>query len=189
MKNIETILTEAGIELTEEQKTSINKAVNENYKTITDYDKQVAKRDSYKEQYEEVKASLDKFDGVDVEGLKQQIEDAKKAVKDAEDKAKADLAARDYADAVAKHADTLTFSSMAAKKSFINDLKAKELKLDDGKLIGFDDFVKSFKETDKEAIVDKEAAAGRAKFTDPVKNGQGQQSETLRSALSSYYSK
>ena len=34
MKNIEQILKEAGIEVTDEQKTAINAAVTENYKTI-----------------------------------------------------------------------------------------------------------------------------------------------------------
>ena len=43
MKNFETILSENGITLTDEQKTAITKAVGENYKAITDWQKQVDK--------------------------------------------------------------------------------------------------------------------------------------------------
>ena len=39
MKNIETILKEAGLEVTAEQLAAIDKEVKENYKTVTDYDK------------------------------------------------------------------------------------------------------------------------------------------------------
>ena len=40
MKNIETILKDAGLEVTAEQLAAIDKEVKENYKTITDYEKQ-----------------------------------------------------------------------------------------------------------------------------------------------------
>ena len=40
MKNIETILKEAGLEVTAEQLAAIDKEVKENYKTAVDYDKQ-----------------------------------------------------------------------------------------------------------------------------------------------------
>ncbi|MFW5677108.1 MAG: hypothetical protein ACOCNL_12725 [Acetivibrio ethanolgignens] len=41
MKNMEQILADNGIELTDEQKTAINNAVNANYKTVNDWQKQV----------------------------------------------------------------------------------------------------------------------------------------------------
>ena len=77
MKNIEAILTEAGIELTDEQRAAVTKGVAENYKTVNEFTSKVTKlegeRDSWKDQYTGVKTSLDKFDGVDVDDLKAQI--------------------------------------------------------------------------------------------------------------------
>lgn len=73
MKNIETILKESGIELTDEQKTAVNAAVNENYRAKADYDKAVAKRDEYKQSLEDVQEKLDGFKDVNVEDLKGQI--------------------------------------------------------------------------------------------------------------------
>ena len=43
MKNIETIMSEAGIELTDEQKESVKKAVVENYITKAEHDKKIDK--------------------------------------------------------------------------------------------------------------------------------------------------
>ena len=57
MKNIIQIIADVGLEVTDEQKTTIENAVKENYKTIADYDKQTRKvetltqeRDNFKTQ-------------------------------------------------------------------------------------------------------------------------------------------
>ena len=46
----------------------------------------------------------------------------------------------------------LKFSSESAKKAFLADLSAKKLPVQDGALLGFDDFVKSYKESDPAAF-------------------------------------
>ena len=51
----------------------------------------------------------------------------------------------------------LKFSSESAKKAFIADLTAKELKLEEDKILGFDDFVKSYQESDPNAFTKEEA--------------------------------
>lgn len=105
MKNIEQILKEAGLEVTDEQKAAINAAVTENYRTKADYDKQVKKteaaegeRDTYKGQLADAQETIKGFDGVDVEKLNKDIADwkerAEKAEKDFADK----IAERDFDD-------------------------------------------------------------------------------------------
>ena len=169
MKNIITILTEQGIDLTDEQKEAIQKTVAENYKTVAEFDKKInsvtSERDTLKNQYDEVKKSLDGFNGVDVDDLRQQIADANAHIKEVEDIAKQQMAERDYADAVKAQVESLAFSSNGAKKSFIADLTATKLPLKDGKLLGFDDYVKAYKESDVGAIIDKDASENKAKFT------------------------
>lgn len=55
--------------------------------------------------------------------------------------------------AASQAAAGLKFSSASAKKAFMADLDAKALPLqDDGTLLGFDDFVKSYKKTDPDAF-------------------------------------
>lgn len=174
MKNIEAILTEAGIELTDEQRAAITKAVAENYKTVNEFNSKVTKlegeRDSWKDQYTGVKTSLDKFDGVNVDDLKAQIAEQKKKAEEAEKSANEKLAARDYADAVKANTAGIKFSSAAAQRDFESQLQSKNLPVNDGKLSGFTDFLAQYKADNEGAVLD-ESAEGKAKFTDSMNSG------------------
>lgn len=174
MKNIEAILAEAGIELTDEQRTAVTKGVAENYKTVNEFTSKVTKlegeRDSWKDQYTGVKTSLDKFDGVDVDDLKAQIAEQKKKAEDAEKSANEKLAARDYADAVKANTAGIKFSSAAAQRDFESQLQSKNLPVNDGKLLGFTDFLAQYKADNEGAVLD-ESAEEKAKFTDSMNSG------------------
>ena len=80
MKNIETILKEAGLEVTAEQLAAIDKEVKENYKTVTDYDKQKDKLTAAEDKVKTLTESLDKFKDVDAEKLNTEIADLKKQI-------------------------------------------------------------------------------------------------------------
>lgn len=174
MKNIEAILTEAGIELTDEQRAAIVKGVTENYKTVNEFNSKVTKlegeRDSWKDQYTGVKTSLDKFDGVNVDDLKAQIAEQKKKAEEAEKNANEKLAARDYADAVKANTAGIKFSSAAAQRDFESQLQSKNLPVNDGKLLGFTDFLAQYKADNEGAVLD-ESAEEKAKFTDSMNSG------------------
>lgn len=180
MKNIEAILTEAGIELTDEQRAAITKAVAENYKTVNEFNSKVTKlegeRDSWKDQYTGVKTSLDKFDGVDVDDLKAQIAEQKKKAEEAEKNANEKLAARDYADAVKANTAGIKFSSAAAQRDFESQLQSKNLPVNDGKLLGFTDFLAQYKADNEGAVLD-ESAEEKAKFTDSMNSGSNTQNQ------------
>lgn len=109
MKNIETILREAGIEVTEEQLAKIKPAVNENYKPIADYEKQKEKLDVTQKTLTETQEALKAFEGVDVDGFKKQIGDLQTKIADSEEALKkkdaeyaAQLAERDFTDMIEK---------------------------------------------------------------------------------------
>ena len=71
----------------------------------------------------------------------------------AEQKAAAQVSALKADYAAENAAAGLKFSSASAKKAFLADLTAKKLTLqDDGTLLGFDDFVKSYKQADPGAF-------------------------------------
>lgn len=73
MKNYETILSELGIEIPSDKKEALKTAINENYKSIAEFNKVVEKRDEYKKSLEGVQEKLDGFKDVDVDDLKGQI--------------------------------------------------------------------------------------------------------------------
>ena len=102
--------------------------------------------------------------------------DWKQKAADAQQQAEQQIAGIKAQYAAASAADALHFTSESAKKAFLSDLAAKKLPLqDDGKLLGFDDFVKEYKGADPDAFApDKPAPTvtvpgqGRA----PAKTGQ-----------------
>lgn len=100
MKNIETILAEAGVEITDEQKTAILSGVKENYKTVVDYQKQVDKANNLQESLDSTKEELKKFEGVKPEELNQKIAELTKAVEDKETEWQTKIAERDFNDLI-----------------------------------------------------------------------------------------
>nr|DAQ49840.1 MAG TPA: minor structural protein [Caudoviricetes sp.] len=73
MQNYEQILQEIGIEIPEDKKTDLKQKMDENYRTKSDYDKVVQKRDEYKTSLDGVQTKLDGFKDIDVDDLKGQI--------------------------------------------------------------------------------------------------------------------
>ena len=95
MKNILEILQEQGLELTEDQKKAVNKAVMENYKTVADYDTQKSKVTTLQEQltksqndFSEFKKSLG---DVDPKELQTKLNEYEQKLKDQEKEYKTSL--------------------------------------------------------------------------------------------------
>lgn len=74
MKNILTILSEIGIEISEDKKNDFEMMFNENYKTVSEVEKLRASRDNYKSQLETAQDALKEFEGVDVKELQGKID-------------------------------------------------------------------------------------------------------------------
>lgn len=100
MKNIETILKEAGLEVTAEQLAAIDKEVKENYKTVTDYEKQKDKLTASEDKVKTLTESLDKFKDVDADKLNSEIADLKKQLEEKDKSYASQLADRDFDDLV-----------------------------------------------------------------------------------------
>ncbi len=98
MKNIEQILFDNGIELTEEQKKVIFKEVNENYKTINDWQKKVDDAEALKTTLKETQEKLKAFDGVDATALNEEITKLKADLEKKDVDYQAQIADRDFQD-------------------------------------------------------------------------------------------
>ena len=173
MKNIYEILKSYGIEIPEDKKEAFDKEVLENYKTVSEVDtlrsklnKAETERDNIQSKYDTDIAQRD----ADLASLQTQLKDAGG---DAEklatlqtnfdnlqttyNTAKADyekqLAEQAYDFAIKENSAKLKFSSNSAKKAFMSDLKAKNLSMENGKILGFDDFVNAYKEQDAGAFI------------------------------------
>ena len=100
MKNIFEIMKDYGLEVPEDKKKDFEKAVLENYKTAADYEKQTDKVTNLTEQLNEAKDAMKKFEGVDPEGLKNQIADLTQKLTDKDAEYQTKLADRDFQDSV-----------------------------------------------------------------------------------------
>lgn len=98
MKNIEVILTEFGITIPEDQKSEFLKAVNENYKTISDWQNQKDKVTNLTDQLNTTKQELKKFEGVDAQALNDKIADLTKKLDDKDNEYQSQIADRDFQD-------------------------------------------------------------------------------------------
>lgn len=76
----------------------------------------------------------------------------------AENDAKAQVAELQNDFAAERAVSGVQFSSDSARRAFLSDLKAKKLPLQEGKLLGFEDYLKSYKESDPGAFAPEKAA-------------------------------
>lgn len=165
MKNIEAILKEAGIEIPEDKKEAFNKAVNENYKTIAEYNKLTASLTEEKQKTAAATETLKKFDGLDPEAVQKEIADWKQKAIDAEKEYTAKAAKQEYENILAKALDEYKFSSKAARSAIEKELRETQLPIHDGKILGLTDRMEQFKESDASAFAPDKASV--PKFTAP----------------------
>lgn len=149
-----------------EEKELTDEAVNEILKlynaSVKEKDEQIStlttERDSYKMSLDETKEKLNNLstNDEDLEKVKGELAELKTKyetdTKDLNEK----LSKNKYDSKVKELTSDLKFSSESAKKTFIRDLEDKGLKLENDKILGFDDFVTSYKEQDPNAFVKEE---------------------------------
>lgn len=196
MKNIETILKDAGVELTEEQLSKIKPAVAENYKTIADYNKQKEKVSDLEQALADTRESLSKFDDVDVDGFKAQIDELKKAIsdKDADLKKKDEeyalqMADRDFNDLIEK---TITAKSGRNAKAIKALLDMPALKGSKNQQADIEKALDALVEAEDSAMLfgkPEPTNVGTGNPIGTVQKTQTQAPETMASALAEHYKK
>lgn len=138
-ENVDKIMMENGADLEKEKaKTAAAKADLEKVQTaLADREKDL----------EELKKTAG-----DAEATKKQLEELQTKYTAETEAHKAEIAERDYMEAVNGMVADLKFSSKGAKAAFVADLKAKKLELKDGTLDGFEKYLEEAKKNDPEAF-------------------------------------
>lgn len=174
MQNIEAILSELGIEVPADKKGDLTKKVSENYITKAEHEKKIGKaeteRDNWKSKAETAEETLKKFDGVDLETMQTELATWKQKAETAENDYKQKIYDRDFSDALKTEMESIKFSSEAAKKAVMAEIKESGLKLKDGKILGLSDLIGQIKERDASAFIDEnqqKAQQQAARFTTP----------------------
>ena len=178
MKNIYEILKSFELTVPEDKKEDFDKVLNENYKTISEVikiqgklEKAEGERDTYKNKYDTDIKQRD----ADIKELQGKLKDAGtdttkladlqkelSALQDTYNTEKSNyekqLSQQAYEFAIKEKVAELKFSSNSAKKAFIADALKEEMKMKDGQLQGFDDFLESYKKTDADAFLKEDTA-------------------------------
>lgn len=138
-------------------------------------EKLTADRDKEKERADTAEETLKNFDGVDVETMQAELATWQQKAKDAEKDYADKLAQRDFEDALKEEISGYKFTSEAAKKAIMAEIREAGFKVKDGKILGLSDLLAQMKEKDASAFVDEkqeQLEAGRAKpFTGPLNSG------------------
>lgn len=174
MKDIVTILREQGFEIPEEKEADIRKSLSGNYITTAEAEKKAAKleseRDQFKEQAQTISDKLKELEGIDHEGLKKQLDEANSKIKQIEADYQQKQRQKELEDTLDGKLSGLKFSSKAARENVRTKLLAKELKVENGVLIGFDDYINELKTSDADAFA---SDTPPAKFTAAAQGGTG----------------
>ena len=136
-------------------------------------------RDNWKARAEAAEETLKGFDGVDVEKMNKEIADWKEKAENAEKEYKKQIYDRDFNDALTAAFAEIKFTSEAAKKAVMAEVREADLKLKEGKILGLNDLLEQIKSKDAAAF---EQEKPGAKFTDAPKGkpGEGGKSKSLK---------
>lgn len=154
----------------------IEKALGGDYISKQEHEKKLGvvetERDKFKEDYETASETLKGFEGKDFEQLTKDVAEWKERAEQAEKDYKAKIEQRDYSDAIKELVKDLKFTSNSAKKAFMSDLEGNPLQMRDGKVLGFEDYLKNYKENDSDAFVTEESQT-RSQFTGSINQQSG----------------
>lgn len=142
VKSLESIFPE----ITEEQTAAISKLFD---KQASEYAEEV---DNLREQLTAANNQIKEFQSMNIDEIKASAAAWQEKYAASEKAWNEKLAGLKYEAAAKDAVADIKFSSNSAKRAFLSDLKAKNLTLENDKLIGFSDFLNSYKESDPDAF-------------------------------------
>ena len=110
-------------------------------------------RDGLKTQLTTANDTIKSYKDMDVDGIKAKVGEWETKYNTDTQALKDQLDAANYGFAVNGAVAGLKFTSESAKKAFVADLTAKKLPLQEGKLLGMEDFVKTYQTSDPNAFL------------------------------------
>lgn len=109
-------------------------------------------RDGLRAQLDTATTEIKSYQDLDIDGIKAKAIEWEGKHKTDTEALQKQLDDERYGHVVEKATHDIAFTSEGARKSFLADLTAKKLPLQDGKLLGMDDFVKSYQTSDPGAF-------------------------------------
>lgn len=109
-------------------------------------------RDGLQTQLTEADKAIQSYKEMGMDGIKAEVGEWETKYNTDTQALKDQLATMEYGFAVKEAASAYQFTSESARKAFVADLTAKKLPVQEGKLLGLEDFAKTYKEADPGAF-------------------------------------
>ena len=109
-------------------------------------------RDGLQAQLDTARTEIQSYKDMDIDGIKARASEWETKYNTDTQALKDQLAEAQYGFAVKDATAGIKFSSESARKAFVADLTAKKLPLQEGKLLGLEDFTKTYQESDPGAF-------------------------------------
>ena len=109
-----------------------------------------------------------------MDDIQEELAAWKQTAKEAEEDYEKKIQQRDFEDALKEEIGNYKFTSEAAKKAIVAEIREAGLKVKDGKILGLSDLIGQMKEKDASAFVDEQQESleqNKAKFTKPLNTG------------------
>lgn len=142
---IDQIMDENGKDI-QREKNAVNK-VNQ------DLEKYKAENEGLKTQLNEANTQIQSFKEMDIDGIKASAEEWKTKYETDTKALNEKIAAKDYDYAIKDFMSNYKFIDDDVKETVINKFKAKEFKLEEGKFLGGEEFMKEYKENHKSLFI------------------------------------
>ena len=159
------------------EKENIDKIMAENGKDIEGIRSNLSTKEQEladaKKLLEDANNKIEGFKDLDVDAIKKEAQEYKEAFEKAEREGKEKLEALQYETELEKYMNSHAFASERIKNSIYNDMKNKGFKLEDGKFLGADDYIKQLQEKEPESFMVKQEKSV-PRFTKPNNGGTGQ---------------
>ena len=148
---LKTILGEA---YTDEIDKKVSDEIGKGFVSKADFNTTNEAKKALDAQLKEASKTIDGFKELDIEAIKKSAEDYKQKAEQAEKDAAAQIAAskRDQLYEGIANSSELKFTSDSAKTAFLAAMKTKEFPVEDGKLLGYNDFLDGYKKQDPGAF-------------------------------------
>lgn len=161
----------------------VEEAIGKRFVSKTDFNAANAEKKALSTQIMERDKQLEELKKIDAASLQAEISrlQAENTQKDTDYKKQ--LAALEYDNAAAAYAGTLKFTSELARKAFISELKSKELKLDNGKLLGAEEFTKTMRQQNPTAFEPERAGGAGFSGKHPPASGEGNTNDRMNSFI------
>lgn len=111
---------------------------------------------SLQEQLKDLNAKMQELSKANPDELNQKLVDLQKKYDDDTKALNDKIAEQDYNYKLNDYVKDIKFTSKSAKKTFVEDLKAKHLAFENDKLVGFEDFKKAYEENDPDTFLNEQ---------------------------------